>query len=79
MGTFYELLDDLKPGTVAVIGIPSDENSSFSRGSAFAPARIREALHSVSTNLCSETGVDLGSEPRFLDLGDLKSPVAPPC
>ena len=72
MGTFFESLDDLKPGTVTVIGIPWDENSSFLKGPALAPARIREALLSSSANLCSETGMDLGSEPRFLDLGDLE-------
>ena len=42
------------------------------RGPALAPARIREVLHSGSANLCSETGIDLGREPRFRDLGDLE-------
>ncbi len=58
-------------GSVTVLGIPSDENSSFLRGAALAPARIREALWSEATNLASETGVDLAVEPRFQDLGDL--------
>jgi agmatinase len=57
---------------VAVVGIPYDENSSFMRGPALASARIREALHSGSANLCSEGGIDLGTEPRFQDLGDLE-------
>jgi agmatinase len=56
---------------VTVVGIPYDENSSFMRGPALAPARIREVLHSGAANLCSEGGIDLGTEPRFLDLGDL--------
>jgi len=57
---------------VAVVGVPYDENSSFMRGAALAPARIREVLHAGSTNLCSENGIDLGAEPRFHDLGDLE-------
>lgn len=68
---------NLKPGMVAVLGIPSDAYSSFQRGASDAPARIRQLLHSGSTNLCSEDGTDLGAEPRFVDLGDLElGPVA---
>lgn len=36
----------LPPGTVTVLGLPWDESSSFLRGAALAPARIREALGS---------------------------------
>jgi len=72
MSDFRESFDVLQPGMVAVVGIPYDENSSFMRGPALAPARIREALHSGSANLCSEGGIDLGTEPRFRDLGDLE-------
>jgi agmatinase len=59
---------------VAVVGVPSDENSTFMRGAALAPARIREALHSGSTNMCAENELDLGIEPRFWDVGDLELP-----
>lgn len=62
----------LLPGTVAVIGVPTDEHSSFMRGAAGAPARIREVLYAGSSNLCAENGIDLGVEPRFRDLGDLE-------
>jgi arginase len=65
-------INALKPGMVTVIGVPSDENSSFMRGAALAPARIREALHSDATNLCAENGIDLGAETRWHDLGDLE-------
>ncbi|MFQ5568491.1 MAG: agmatinase [Rhodothermales bacterium] len=65
------LPDDLRPGTVAVLGLPTDENSSFMRGPALAPPRIRDALHSGSANLCSESGLDLSTDPRWRDLGDL--------
>jgi len=64
-------LDRVMPGHVALIGVPLDENSSFLRGAALAPSRIREALRSGETNLCAEDGTDLGAEPRWLDLGDL--------
>jgi agmatinase len=66
------IFDDLQSGMVVTVGIPFDENSSFMRGAAGAPVRIREMLYSGSANLCSESGVDLGNEPRFRDLGDLK-------
>ena len=59
--------------TVAVIGVPVDENSSFMRGTAAAPRHIRQALHSDSTNLCAENGVDLKTDPRWRDVGDLGS------
>ena len=65
-------LDHVMPGSVALVGMPLDENSSFLRGAALAPSRIREALRSGETNLCAEDGADLGIEPRWLDLGDLK-------
>jgi agmatinase len=72
-----DLADRVKPGTVAVLGIPSDENSSFLRGAALAPARIREVLSSGASNLCAENGLDLGTEPRWQDLGDLKLDPGP--
>ena len=72
MSDFQESFDVLRPEMVTVVGIPYDENSSFMRGPALAPARIREVLHSGSANLCSEGGIDLGTEPRFHDLGDLE-------
>ena len=65
-------IQSLVPGSVAIVGVPSDENSTFLRGPALAPSRIREALHSGSSNMCAENGHDLGAEPRFRDLGDLE-------
>jgi len=61
------------PETVVVVGVPVDENSSFMRGPAAAPRHIREALHSGSTNLCAENGVDLKTDSRWRDAGDLGS------
>jgi len=60
----------LKNGDVGLIGIMSDVNSSFMRGSVEAPEVIRRALHCGSSNLWSELGVDLGNHSGFHDLGD---------
>ena len=67
-----ELLHNIKKNTVALVGIPYDENSSYLRGTVAAPQKIREALHCGSANLCSESGVDLGNHALFTDLGDLE-------
>lgn len=56
---------------VSVAGLRWDEGSSFLRGAAAAPGRIREALHCGSANLCAENGLDLGADARWSDLGDL--------
>lgn len=64
-------LESLRPGMVTMLGIPSDENSSFRRGAAQAPERIRQVMHSGSSNLSAENGIALGTEPRFRDLGNL--------
>lgn len=61
----------LSPGMVTVLGVPLDENSSFLRGPALAPPRIRETLHSSSGNWTTERGADLSTIDRWLDLGDL--------
>lgn len=57
-------------GKLVLLGICSDGNSSFMRGSAAAPPLIREALHSPASNLTSEGGIDFANEPRFHDAGD---------
>ena len=62
----------LQPGTVAVVGVPYDEQSSFLRGPALAPAKIRGVLHSGETNWSAENGLDLGIDDRWRDLGDLE-------
>jgi arginase len=67
-----QVLATLQPGMVAVVGVPFDEHSSFLRGSALAPARIRHVLDSGETNWSAENGVDLGSDLRWQDLGDLE-------
>ena len=56
---------------IVVQGIPFDLNSSFKRGPALAPGRIRKALFSTSTNMWTENGINLGKDPRWHFLPDL--------
>jgi agmatinase len=65
---------ELMPDTVALIGIPFDEFSSFMRGPAKAPSAIRRTLHNGASNLFAENGVNLDTHPLFRDLGDLALP-----
>lgn len=56
---------------IALIGLPSDSNSSFERGPALAPAAIRKALWSDRGNLACEDGQEIGIDFELDDLGDL--------
>lgn len=58
-------------GRPVLLGIPFDMHSSFLRGAAAAPAAIRAAFHSTSSNYWTELGVDLGTAGIFEDAGDL--------
>ena len=71
MNNFQANLHQLSSGVVAIVGVPSDENSSFLRGPAQAPEQIRQVLHSGSANMCAENGQDLSQEPRLRDVGDM--------
>src|SRR5215469_8584414 len=66
-------------GTPVVLGIPLDQNSSYRRGPARAPASIREALHCDAWNLTTATRVDLATPGFWEDVGDLKGMEAPDC
>ena len=57
---------------VAVLGVPSDESSSYMRGPLLGPQRIRETLHCGSANLTTEGGYDLGADDRWQHVGDLE-------
>ncbi len=59
-------------GAPVILGIPLDHNSSFLRGSAAAPALIRETLRCDAWNKWAETGVDIGREGWVEDAGDLR-------
>ncbi|MFO7664401.1 MAG: agmatinase [Chloroflexota bacterium] len=73
----------IQPGRLAskwmmahLLGVPYDANSSFQRGAALAPARIRETLHSGSSNWFTELGVDLQAG-GWVDAGDVVLPPQP--
>jgi arginase len=64
-------IENLNTGDVAVVGIPSDANSSFMRGPALAPARIRQVLLAGSANMTTELGLDLDQHDGWGFAGDL--------
>ena len=56
---------------VNIIGIPYDEKSSFMKGPAQGPDKIREIFHDGSANYFSENGVDLQNDIQLNDLGNI--------
>ena len=58
-------------GRPTLIGVPHDAGSSYLRGAAGAPPRIRQALRSSSSNLWTEALDDLGAPGVLGDAGDL--------
>ncbi len=55
-----------------ILGVPLDANSSYLRGAAGAPEKIREALRCDASNPWTELGVDLGAAGAYADAGDLR-------
>ena len=68
---------NIQNGGIGILGIEFDQNSSFRKGPASAPKRIRESYFSDSSNLWSEKRLDLGSIKHLYDLGniDLKKDI----
>jgi len=65
----------MKADRIAVLGVPCDANSSFLRGCALAPGRIRETMASGAMNLTAEDGTDLDAlHARWRDAGDAAVP-----
>jgi len=56
---------------IGILGVAFDGNSSWKQGAALAPPRIREAFFKPSSNLWTESGVDLGVPGIFADSGDI--------
>lgn len=54
---------------VSLLGLPTDQHSSFLRGAAKAPPAIREALYSSHSHLTATNGLMLDAE-TLRDLGD---------
>ena len=59
------------PPVIHLIGLPTDQNSSFERGAALAPPAIRAALWSDRGNLSAQSGLEIGTDVNLKDLGDL--------
>jgi|TARA_B110000438_G_scaffold179130_1_gene171236 agmatinase len=57
---------------VALLGIPFDDNSSFERGPALAPSKIREVLNNGSLNGSTELGINLRESKLWLDAGNVE-------
>lgn len=55
---------------IALLGIPFEDHSSFLRGTAKAPAAIRKAFYSDSSNSWTENNFDL--TPVIEDAGDIE-------
>lgn len=56
---------------IHLIGLPTDQNSSFERGAALAPPAIRAALWSDRGNLSTRSGLDVGADIALKDIGDV--------
>ncbi len=56
---------------IGLLGVAFDEFSSYKRGAALAPQRIREAFFCDSANLWTEDETDLGTDGLFADAGDI--------
>jgi arginase len=67
-------VNNLNEKDIVVSGVPFDANSSYKRGPALAPVRIREALFCESSNLYTESRYNLGTMPGWHVLPDLVLP-----
>lgn len=56
---------------VGLLGVPYDDSSSFMKGPALGPDRVRQALASPSWNPFSEAGVEIVGASGLRDLGDV--------
>lgn len=56
---------------IKLIGIPYDANSSFLKGPAFAPQRIRLMDKEGSANAYTENGLEIKETVNYVDCGDI--------
>ena len=61
----------MRLGVPAVVGVPFDGQSSYLRGAADAPGKIRAAMDCDASNSWTELGIDLGVPGSYEDAGDL--------
>lgn len=65
------MTEKTKLGVPIVVGVPFDGQSSYLRGAADAPERIRAAMACDASNSWTELGVDLGVPGSYEDASDL--------
>ena len=53
----------------SLLDLPFDSASSYLRGAAEGPGEIRKALRCDSSNMWTESGIDLGADGAFHDSG----------
>lgn len=63
---------------IKLIGIPFDGNSSFLKGPALAPPRIRLMESDGSANMFCENLKEIKQDENYLDLGDMEFPQNDP-
>lgn len=63
--------------TVALIGLPTDANSSFLKGPAKAPPLVRAMMASDKGNSATELGGEIGTEIILNDRGDVHIDATP--
>jgi agmatinase len=56
---------------IHLLGIPFDANSSFLRGPAQAPSRIRQMEKDGSANCFAENGTEITNGKQYFDAGDI--------
>lgn len=56
---------------IGLLGVAFDQNSSYMKGAALAPQKIREAFFCDSSNLWAEDETNLGADGIFADAGDI--------
>lgn len=67
-----KIIDLIEPSKLVLLGVPFDDYSSYLKGTAEAPPKIREALYSEWTNTFSENGIDVGNNDALIDAGDIE-------
>ena len=56
---------------ISLLGIPTDRNSSYLKGSSLAPRIILEEFHSSARNKFAENGIELALNNNWKDIGIL--------
>jgi len=64
-------LNVLSDETVAIVGVPFDDKSSFMKGAAEGPDQIRRIMQDGSSNYSAESGVVLEEGRHFVDVGNI--------